>query len=40
VEQEKDDCPLVDCIYNRDGKCLDKECLKDPYKQTGCIFYD
>lgn len=33
-------CDLKVCMYNRDGKCLDKKSLKKPYNSTGCKFYD
>lgn len=30
-------CLCTGCIHNRDGQCLDKKLLSDPYKQTGCL---
>jgi len=32
-------CDKKECQYCRDGECLDKQTLKDPGKQTGCIYY-
>ncbi|WP_169314722.1 hypothetical protein [Acetobacterium woodii] len=30
-------CDCKGCTHNRDGQCLDKRLLSDPYKQTGCL---
>jgi len=32
-------CDKKECQYCRDGECLDKQTLKDPTKQTGCVYY-
>ncbi|UYO61826.1 hypothetical protein LNN31_13675 [Acetobacterium wieringae] len=32
-------CDKKECQYCRDGECLDKQTLKHPDKQTGCIYY-
>lgn len=32
------ECDHLNCNFNTDGRCLDPV-LKDPYRQTGCIFY-
>lgn len=31
-------CNLTNCTHNRSGSCLDPV-LKDPYRQTGCLYY-
>lgn len=33
-------CDRTGCPFNIDGKCLDMDVLKNPYKQTGCIYYE
>lgn len=32
-------CERIECGYNHDGHCLDVKALKQPDKQTGCIYY-
>ena len=34
-----DKCKYKECEHYRDGNCLDIKSLKDPYRQTGCIYY-
>ncbi|MBU4541570.1 hypothetical protein [uncultured Acetobacterium sp.] len=32
-------CSYLECGFNVSGKCPDMDVLKNPYKETGCIFY-
>lgn len=36
---EKNSCSLVTCGFNVSGKCPAMDILKDPHRETGCIFY-
>ena len=36
---EKNACSYLDCGFNVNGRCPDMDVLKNPYKETGCIFY-
>lgn len=39
LKNEKDKCPLHACHFNTSGRCQDIELLKNPWKETGCIYY-
>lgn len=34
------DCDELDCEHNRDGQCIDKQSMDNPYRQTGCIKHE
>lgn len=33
------DCDKINCQYNTNGQCLDKQTMMKPDKQTGCLVY-
>lgn len=36
---EKNACSYLNCGFNVSGRCPDMDVLKNPWKETGCIFY-
>ena len=38
-KKEKNACTLTSCNFNTNGRCQDIELLKNPWKETGCIYF-
>lgn len=39
IKNETSKCSLTSCHYNINGCCQDIVLLKNPWKETGCIYY-
>lgn len=39
LKSEKDKCSINACHFNVNGHCQDIQVLKNPWKETGCLYY-